>query len=172
MERSSYGARRRRSGWWPSSKQSRQEVKRRRHEPVASVGVWLRKVTSGYYQYHAVPGNLHRLQLFRWRLCWLWWRALSRRRQRSRISMDRLDRFVDRWLPVPRVLPSSSYAALRRQSSKAGAVCVKAHVRICAGATSNDRPYRDSQKLSHKSNGLTGRDNLAARLRRRASPET
>ncbi len=80
------------------------ELKRRRHEPVASVGAWLQKVTSGYYQYHAVPGNLHRLQLFRWRLLWVWWRALSRRSQRSRVSMDRLNRLTDRWIPVARVL--------------------------------------------------------------------
>src|SRR6202035_2137028 len=33
----------------------------------------------------------------------------------------------------PSRAPSLSYAALRRQSSKAGAVCVDAHVRICAG---------------------------------------
>jgi group II intron reverse transcriptase/maturase len=80
------------------------ELKRRRHEPVASVGAWLHQVTSGYYQYHAVPGNLHRLQFFRWRLRWTWWRALSRRSQRSRISMDRLNRYMDRWIPVARVL--------------------------------------------------------------------
>jgi RNA-directed DNA polymerase len=80
------------------------ELKRRRHEPFASVGAWLQKVTSGYYQYHAVPGNLPRLQLFRWRLSWVWWRALSRRSQRGRISMDRLNRLMDRWLPIPRVL--------------------------------------------------------------------
>jgi group II intron reverse transcriptase/maturase len=80
------------------------ELNRRRHEPVAFVGAWLQKVTSGYYQYHAVPGNLPRLQLFRWRLSWLWWRALSRRSQRCRVSMDRLNRLMDRWLPVPRVL--------------------------------------------------------------------
>jgi len=51
------------------------ELQRRRHEPIALVGEWLRKVTSGYYQYHAVPGNLPQLKLFRWRLSWLWWRA-------------------------------------------------------------------------------------------------
>src|SRR5712675_1792461 len=34
------------------------ELKRRRHEPVVSVGAWLQKVIAGYYQYHAVPGNL------------------------------------------------------------------------------------------------------------------
>src|SRR6266851_2348086 len=74
------------------------ELKRRRHEPVASVGAWLQKVTSGYYQYHAVPGNLRRLQLFRWRLLWVWWRALSRRSQRSRVSLDRLSRLINRWI--------------------------------------------------------------------------
>jgi RNA-directed DNA polymerase len=80
------------------------ELKLRRHEPVASVGAWLQKVTSGYYQYHAIPGNMHRLQLFRWRLRWVWWRALSRRSQRNRVSMDRLNRIMDRWIPVARVL--------------------------------------------------------------------
>jgi hypothetical protein len=34
------------------------ELVRRRHEPKAAVGEWLQKVTSGYYRYHAVPGNL------------------------------------------------------------------------------------------------------------------
>jgi RNA-directed DNA polymerase len=80
------------------------ELKHRRHEPIPSVGAWLRKVTSGYYQYHAVPGNLPRLQLFRWRLRWIWWRALSRRSQRSYVCMDRLNRLIDRWIPVARVL--------------------------------------------------------------------
>src|SRR5450432_186006 len=80
------------------------ELKRRRHEPVASVGAWLQKVTSGYYQYHAIPGNLPRLTLFRWRLRWVWWHALSRRSQRSRVTMDRLNRLINRWIPPPRVL--------------------------------------------------------------------
>jgi RNA-directed DNA polymerase len=80
------------------------ELKCRRHEPIPSVGAWLRKVTSGYYQYHAVPGNLPRLHLFRWRLSWVWCRALSRRSQRSHISWDRLNRLVERWIPVARVL--------------------------------------------------------------------
>jgi len=80
------------------------ELKHRRHEPIPSVGAWLRQVTSGYYQYHAVPGNLPRLQLFRWRLSWLWCRALSRRSQRSYISWDRQKRLMERWIPAPRVL--------------------------------------------------------------------
>src|SRR6202171_6260494 len=70
------------------------ELNPRRHEPIPSVGAWLRQVTSGYYLYHAVPGNLPRLHLFRWRLSWVWSRALSRRSQRSHISWDRLNRLV------------------------------------------------------------------------------
>jgi group II intron reverse transcriptase/maturase len=82
----------------------KKELKRRRHEPIPSVGAWLRQVTSGYYQYHAIPGNLPRLQLFRWRLSWMWCRVLSRRSQRSYISWDRLKRLMERWIPAPRVL--------------------------------------------------------------------
>lgn len=80
------------------------ELTRLRHTPLASVGEWLRKVVIGYYQYHAVPGNLPQLCLFRWRLQWLWWHALSRRGQRCRVPLARLNRLVQRWLPVPRVL--------------------------------------------------------------------
>jgi RNA-directed DNA polymerase len=82
----------------------KKELKLRRHESIPSVGAWLQKVTWGYYQYHAVPGNLSRLQLFRWRLRWMWWRALARRSQRCRISLARLGRLAERWIPVPRVL--------------------------------------------------------------------
>jgi hypothetical protein len=39
---------------------------RLRHELIALVGEWLRKVITGYYQYHAVPGSLPQLNLFRW----------------------------------------------------------------------------------------------------------
>jgi hypothetical protein len=45
------------------------ELKRQRHAPIAQVGEWLRKVVTGYYQYHAIPGNMSRLEIFRYRLC-------------------------------------------------------------------------------------------------------
>jgi RNA-directed DNA polymerase len=46
----------------------RLELRRRRHESIARVGEWLGKVTTGYYLYHAVPGNLRQLNVFRRRL--------------------------------------------------------------------------------------------------------
>ncbi|MDF5890248.1 hypothetical protein P4A93_01175 [Pseudomonas syringae pv. syringae] len=43
----------------------RDELKRRRHEPVRVVGQWLNRVVSVYFNYYAVPGNLMRLGGFR-----------------------------------------------------------------------------------------------------------
>jgi hypothetical protein len=80
------------------------ELRRRMHEPVASVGEWLQKVTLGYYQYHAVPGNLDHLRVFMHRLRRLWRLVLIRCSQRRRATWDRLNPILNRWIPVPRVL--------------------------------------------------------------------
>ena len=70
----------------------------------AAVGEWLQKVTSGYYRYYAVPGNLPLLLLFRHRLHRLWRMVLIRRSQRGGVSWERLSPLLDRWIPLPRVL--------------------------------------------------------------------
>ena len=36
------------------------------------VGEWVRKVVTGYYRYHAIPGNIDRLSIFGQRLRRLW----------------------------------------------------------------------------------------------------
>ena len=41
------------------------ELQLRMRDRVADVGAWLRKVVSGYYLYHAVPGNIVRLDRVR-----------------------------------------------------------------------------------------------------------
>jgi hypothetical protein len=79
-------------------------VIRRRHEPKATVGEWLQKVTSGYYRYHAVPGNLPQLEIFRHRLCRLWRMVLIHRSQHGDVGWERLKPLFDRWIPLPRVL--------------------------------------------------------------------
>jgi RNA-directed DNA polymerase len=40
------------------------ELRRRMHEPTASVGEWIKKVVMGYCRYHVVPGNLDWLRVF------------------------------------------------------------------------------------------------------------
>jgi len=79
------------------------ELQRRMHEPVATVGEWLQSVLRGYYQYHAVPGNLHVLSRFRRRVLRLWW-GILRRRSQQRPVWDRLALVFDCWLPSPVVV--------------------------------------------------------------------
>ena len=94
--------------------ETKQQLQRRRHDPVAETGKWLRSVVQGYFNYHAVPGNLDSLSTFRVRLTRLWHTQLRHRSQRHRWSWARMGRLAARWLPVPRVLhpwPSERFAA-------------------------------------------------------------
>ena len=58
------------------------------HAPIATVGEWLRSVLRGYYQYHAVPGNLAVLSRFRHQVARLWYRTLCQRSQRRPTSTN------------------------------------------------------------------------------------
>src|SRR5882762_3909578 len=80
------------------------ELQRRMHDRMAEVGVWLRKVVLGYYQYHAVPGNTTQLRIFKLRVCRLWQSVLVRRSQRAEMRWERLTPVLNRWIPPPRVL--------------------------------------------------------------------
>src|SRR5499425_1162027 len=62
----------------------KQQLRGRLHDPVAETGKWLRSVVQGYFNYHAVPGNLDSLWTFRVRVLRLWRTILRRRSQRSR----------------------------------------------------------------------------------------
>ena len=79
-------------------------LRQRMHEPIAQVGEWLQRVVSGYYQYHAVPGNSRALHRFRHRLGRLWRQILCRRSQKRRMNWARFNQICARWLPTPRVL--------------------------------------------------------------------
>jgi hypothetical protein len=43
----------------------REALMRRMHEPIPAVGRRLRRVVQGYFNYHAVLGNVDRLDAFR-----------------------------------------------------------------------------------------------------------
>ena len=81
----------------------KQLLQRRLHDRPREVGSWLRRVLQGFYNYHAVPGNLRRLWALRYRLLRCWWRVMRRRSQR-RLSWERFFALVGAWLPAPRVL--------------------------------------------------------------------
>ena len=80
------------------------ELQRRMHDRVVEVGAWLRKVVSGYYLYHAVPGNIDQLYLFKHRVHRLWRSVLIRRSQKARKKWAKYGPIFDRWISTPRIL--------------------------------------------------------------------
>jgi len=64
----------------------------------------LRSVVQGYFNYHAVPGNLASLRSFRLQVIRRWMRALRRRSQKSRMTWPRLVAIAERWLSKPSIL--------------------------------------------------------------------
>lgn len=80
------------------------QLKRRRHQPIPEQGRWLASVVRGYRAYYAVPGNRAAVATFRTQVTKLWHEALERRSQRTRINWARMNRLATRWLPPARVV--------------------------------------------------------------------
>jgi hypothetical protein len=97
------------------------ELQRRMHQPVTEQGRWLQSVVKGYFAYHAIPGNWKALGAFRTQCIRLWYRALRRRSQKSRLTWERMAQIADAWLPHARILhpwPEQRLAALIRGKSR------------------------------------------------------
>lgn len=82
----------------------KQELRKRRHDDLGETGRWLGRVVRGWMNYHAVPGNIVRLQQFVDCVTHLWLRQLRRRSQRTRWTWRRMHLLVRRHLPKPRIL--------------------------------------------------------------------
>ena len=80
------------------------QLRGRMHEPVGRNGQWLRSIVQGYFNYHAVPGNIDSLSAFRYRVIRLWRTMLIHRGQKHHLTWARMQRLADRWIPKPRVL--------------------------------------------------------------------
>jgi RNA-directed DNA polymerase len=92
----------------------RQTLLQRRHAPIPVTGAWLRRVLQGYLNYHAIPGNCHRLTCLRRDVCRAWLYALRRRGQRHKMPWQRFTRLIERYIPPVRVLhpyPDARFAS-------------------------------------------------------------
>jgi hypothetical protein len=92
----------------------KEEMRRRRHQPVPRQGEWLRQVVIGWNAYHAVPTNIRALQTFRDCITELWRQSLRRRGQRDKTTWERIKRLAKDYLPKPRILhpwPEQRFAA-------------------------------------------------------------
>jgi RNA-directed DNA polymerase len=79
------------------------ELRRRLHHPVPAAGKWLGVVLLGHYRYFGLPGNNRRLGSFRYHVSRLWYKVLQRRSQRHRLNWERMKRYINHWLPRPRI---------------------------------------------------------------------
>jgi RNA-directed DNA polymerase len=117
----------------------KERLRKRMHDPIADVGRWLSQVLRGYYQFHAVPGNIQALGALRTAVTQVWRHVLRRRSEKSRMTWRRMAQLVERWLPRPRILhpypERRFYAKYPRQEPYA----VVPHVRICTGGRPKGR---------------------------------
>ena len=74
------------------------------HTSPQDTGKWLAQVVGGYFQYHAIPGNLARLKAYRNEVLRMWLQTLRRRSQRSRLSWERFLKGLGSLLPPAEIL--------------------------------------------------------------------
>jgi group II intron reverse transcriptase/maturase len=84
-------------------------LRKQMHQPLAEVGKWLKSVVQGYFNYHAVPGNLASLRSFRMEVRKRWLHVIRRRSQRSRMTWELMEHFSVQWLPEPKILHPYSH---------------------------------------------------------------
>lgn len=91
----------------------KEELRRRRHDPIPQQGKWLRSVLLGHYRYYGVPLNWPALAEFRAQVMRLWTHALRRRSQKSRMTQARRHRLERTWRPAPHIYHPYPWQRLR-----------------------------------------------------------
>lgn len=92
-----------RQRWQAKLKAVKAELRRRLHEPLSAVGAYLGAVVRGHVQYYGVPMTGTSIVAFRTAIGRLWMWALRRRSQSHHLSWERMQRYIDRWLPPARI---------------------------------------------------------------------
>ena len=77
----------------------KEELRRRRHQPIPVQGAWLAQVVSGFFNYHAMPTNARALSAFRDSVVEHWRRSLRRRNQRDFTTWERMRKLASDWQP-------------------------------------------------------------------------
>jgi len=88
-----------RTRWQGKLRQLKAELRARLHEPLPTVGAYLRSVLFGHVHYYGVPMNGPAIGAFRLAVGRLWWQVLRRRSQGNHLPWRRMQHLVARWLP-------------------------------------------------------------------------
>src|SRR5215472_2942295 len=114
-------------------KEVKTELMRRRHLPIPEMGRWLASVVRGHLAYYAVPWNTDAIGAFCTQVNRLWLRTLRRRSQRTKVTWERMNRLIRRWLPRPQVLHPYPDARFDARHPRQEPSAVIPHAGICAG---------------------------------------
>jgi RNA-directed DNA polymerase len=121
----------------------KEQLRRRRHEPIPEQGRWLKSVLVGFFAYHAVPTNSRALGAFRHHVTDLWRRTLRRPSQRDGMTWERITKIAGAWLPKPRILhpwPEQRFAVKHPRWEPNARI---GHIGSVRGVPGNGHPYRD-----------------------------
>jgi group II intron reverse transcriptase/maturase len=88
-----------RTRWQAKLREVKAELRWRLHDPIQTVGAYLRAVVLGHVRYYGVPMNGPALGAFRFAVGRLWWQTLRRRSQGNHLPWPRMQRLVAAWLP-------------------------------------------------------------------------
>jgi group II intron reverse transcriptase/maturase len=98
----------------------KQWLRKHLHDPVPLVGAHLERVIRGHVQYYGVPRNGPALRAFIKGLARLWYMALRRRSQKTRMTWNRMYRLLRAHFPPPRIVhpyPEQRFAVMTRGKS-------------------------------------------------------
>jgi hypothetical protein len=82
-------------------KEIKKELRKRMHQPIPEQGAWLKQVVTGFYNDHAAATNARVLSSFRNEVTRRWPQTLGRRSQNGDLTLARMTKLADDWLPTP-----------------------------------------------------------------------
>lgn len=80
-------------------KEIKQDLRQRMSHPVEDQGKWLKSIIEGHNRYYGVPNNQVAMNVFRFVVAQLWWKTLRRRGNCRKMTWQKMQPIVDRWLP-------------------------------------------------------------------------
>jgi group II intron reverse transcriptase/maturase len=92
-----------RKRWQAKLKEMKAALKARMHEPIPTVGSYLRAVVLGHVRYFSVPRNGPAITAFRREVGRVWWQVLRHRSQGNHVPWRRMTPLITTWLPLARI---------------------------------------------------------------------
>ena len=111
MKSSLSRGRRKRHEWLAKLKALRVELRKRWHQRVPEQHAWLSQVLRGHYGYYESIFNHRAMNQFYQLVKRMWFKALKRRSQKSRMTWTKFDR-LQLVLPLPRPTTHQSWFAM------------------------------------------------------------